>query len=312
MRRMFSAGLLAAALVAGTAATVEAQTFPERPVTIVVGYAAGGSVDAVTRVLAHEMSDILGQSVIVENRPGAGGSVAATQIMSEKPDGYTLMSTTSTTLTFDPHAGDLAFDVSDFDPIGVISVFQEAYVTRTGSEWQTMQDVIERAKTTPMTYGSSTQIDRVITAIIAAETGAQLIPVPTGGGADVMTAVLGGHVDFGYSAGIHAGHVAAGDMIVLASLGEDRLVASPDAPTLKELGIDAASINYNVLLAPAGLPDDVRDILVRAFEEAWARDAVQSVIDARKLGKVELTGSALGEALRSHSESYRRMIEAAK
>src|SRR5690606_9649787 len=148
-----SAGLLAAALVAGTAATVEAQTFPERPVTIVVGYAAGGSADAVTRVLAHEMSDILGQSVIVENRPGAGGSVAATQIMSEKPDGYTLMSTTSTTLTFDPHAGDLAFDVSDFDPIGVISVFQEAYVTRTGSEWQTMQDVIERAKTTPMTYG---------------------------------------------------------------------------------------------------------------------------------------------------------------
>lgn len=312
MRKIFCAAFVSAAVVAGAAAAAMAQSYPERPITIVVAYAAGGSVDAVTRVLAREMGETLGQSVVVENQPGAGGAVAATQLMREEADGYTLMSTTSTTLTFDPHAGDLEFAVADFDPIGVISVFQEAFVTRTDSEWQTMEEVLERAKSTPMTYGSSTQIDRVIASIINSETGAQLTPVPTGGGADVMTAVLGGHVDLGYSAGIHASHVEAGDMIVLASLGEDRLVASPDAPTLQELGIDAASINYNVLVAPAGLPEDVHQTLVDAFEEAWATDAVQDVLEARKLGKLELTGSELGERLEAHSERYQQMLEAAE
>lgn len=294
------------------AGTSEAQSFPEKPISLVVAFAAGGSVDTMTRALAGPVGTILGQPVVVENRTGAGGAVATTALKTARPDGYALVSVTSTTLTFDPQVSKLQFGLEDFTTIAAIGEFQEAYVAVPARGWKSFQDLIEAAKKGPLTYGSSTQMDRVVTSFVAKQAGVQLTPVPSRGGADVMTAVLGGHVNFGYSAGIHYSHVAAGNMVVLASLGDKRLRAFPQAPTLRELGYDVASINYSIILAPKGLPQPVHARLADAFARAAKDQAFTSLVgDRLNLGPLYLGPAELEQALRAHAATYKHMLAAA-
>lgn len=302
---------VAVGLLAGAGAA-EAQSFPEKPISLVVAYAAGGSVDTMTRALARPVGIILGQPVVVENRTGAGGAVAMTALMTARPDGYTLVSVTSTTLTFDPQVSKLQFGLDDFTPIAAIAEFQEAYVALPAKGWKSFQDLIGAAKKGPLTYGSSTQIDRVVTSLVGKQAGVQLTPVPSRGGADVMAAVLGGHVNFGYAAGIHYSHVAAGNMVVLASLGDKRLRAFPQAPTLRELGYDVASINYCIILAPKGVPQPVQARLADAFGRAAKDQAYTSLVDERlNLGPLYLGPAELAQAFHSHAAAYKRMLATA-
>jgi len=284
MRTVWSC-FLSAALLCGPAAVPARATWPDKSITITVGFAAGGTTDVAARVVGEVLNRQLGQQVIIENKPGAGGAVAATQLMKVAPDGYSLVAITSTTMTFDPHATQLAFGVDDFTYIAAIGEFPEAYIALPDKGWKTLADALAAGKAGGLNYASTTSIDRVVSALIAKKSGTQLAAVPTRGGAEAVTQVMGGHVDLAYSSGAYFPQAMAGQIKVLAVLSDKRLGA---------------------------LPDDVRDKLWSAFAAAAKDEKVVDLMSKRNLGDIVLVGDALNETMRAHSTRFKQMIDRSK
>jgi tripartite-type tricarboxylate transporter receptor subunit TctC len=304
-------GLLITSICALVAPSAEA-AWPEKPVTITVGFGAGGTTDVAARAVGEVLARHLGQPVVIENKAGAGGAVAATALTKAAPDGYNLVANTSTTMTFDPHATSLTFTVDDFTWLAAIGEFPEAYIALPSKGWATLADAIAAGKGKGLNYASTTSIDRVVSALIAKRTGAPLSAVPTRGGAEAVTQVMGGHVDLAYSSGAYIPQAKAGQVKVLAVLSDKRLPSLPDAPTLLELGYDLASVNLIVFMAPKGLPQDIRTRLAEAFT-ATAKDAkITELMEKRSLGSTVLVGDALAQTMRDHSARFKAMIERSK
>ena len=304
--------VLSAVLAWASAAAQASAAWPEKSITITVGFAAGGTTDVAARVVGEVLSRQLGQQVIIENKPGAGGAVAATALMKAAPDGYSLVANTSTTMTFDPHATQLAFGVDDFTYIAAIGEFPEAYIALPDKGWKTLADALAAGKQDGLNYASTTSIDRVVSQLIAKKSGTQLAAVPTRGGAEAVTQVMGGHVDLAYSSGAYIPQAMAGQVKVLAVLSDKRLGALPDAPTLLELGYDIASVNLILFMAPKSLPADVRDKLLSAFTAAAKDEKVVELMSKRNLGDVVLIGDKLAETMRAHSARFKQMIDRSK
>jgi tripartite-type tricarboxylate transporter receptor subunit TctC len=304
--------LLGVALLALTTSANAA--WPEKPITITVGFAAGGTTDVVARAVADIVSKKLGQPVIVENKPGAGGAVAVTTLKSMPADGYNLVSTTSTTITLDPQIAQLAFSPSDFTYIAATGEFPEAFIAKPESGWKTLTDAFNAIKAAggKSTYSSSTSLDRMMTSVLSKQVGISLVPVPTRSGAEVVTQVLGGHTQLGYSSGAYYPQAKEGKLNVLAVLGEKRLKAMPNTPTLKELGYGLSSVNVVLFVAPKNLPADVAKTLTDAFAAANADPAIAALIENRSLNAFSETGTTLEKSIMGQSEAFKKLIEAAK
>lgn len=304
--------LLGVALLALT--TPANAAWPEKPITITVGFAAGGTTDVVARAVADIVSKKLGQPVIVENKPGAGGAVAVTTLKSMPADGYNLVSTTSTTITLDPQIAQLAFSPSDFTYIAATGEFPEAFIAKPESGWKTLTDAFNAIKASggKSTYSSSTSLDRMMTSVLSKKVGISLVPVPTRSGAEVVTQVLGGHTQLGYSSGAYYPQAKEGKLNVLAVLGEKRLKAMPDTPTLKELGYGLSSVNVVLFVAPKNLPADVAKTLTDAFAAANADPAIAALIENRSLNAFSETGTTLEKSIMGQSEAFKKLIDAAK
>ena len=296
----------AALSVSGT----PAYAYPDKPVTIVVGFGAGGGVDAISRAASKALVPALGQPVIIENKPGAGGALAVTGLKSTAADGYTLVATTSTTLTFDPHTKNLGFGFEDFDYIAAYGEFPEAFVSLPSRGWKTMKDVVAEARAKGgLTYASTTSIDRVVMAAIAKKEKIVIRPVPTKGGAEAVAQALGGHVDFAYSSGTYHSHAVAGKLHVLSVLGDKRSSDFKDAPTLKELGYDIESVSMILFLAPKGIPAAVKAKLVEAFAVAGKDKDLLSLMAKRNMGDLVLVGDELGKALKSQNAQFKAAVQ---
>ncbi|MGD9042342.1 MAG: tripartite tricarboxylate transporter substrate binding protein [Desulfobacterales bacterium] len=243
--------------------------YPDRPVKILVGFRAGGSVDAMARLLSQKAGDSLGQPVVVVNKPGGGGAIAAKETLRAKPDGYTLCFSVALTYAAWPYMTKVKYMEDDFTYIAAVGKFQEAFVSLPNKAWTDWKGLVTHAKKQgPLNVAVMTPYDKQVLRYIAKKEGIKFNMVPTKGGAAIMTQVLGNHVDFGFSGGIHYQYVKAGKMIVLAGHGQERLVATPDIPTLKELGYNIALENYNVVAGPKGIPADVTQKLGKAFSQA--------------------------------------------
>ncbi len=304
--------LLGLALAHGIAPARVDAAWPEKPITVTVGFGAGGTTDVAARAVGEVVSKHLGQPVVIENKPGAGGALASTALMRAAPDGYSLVANTSTTMTFDPHAAQLAYTVDDFSYLAAIGEFPEAYIALPDKNWKTLADALAAGKDTGLNYASTTSIDRVVSALIAKKTGTQLSAVPTRGGAEAVTQVMGGHVDLAYSSGAYVPQAKAGQVKVLAVLGDKRIAAFPDAPTLLELGHDLASVNLIVFMAPKGIPTDIRAKLTAAFAAAAKDEKIVDLMDKRTLGDTILIGDDLTGAMRAHSARFKQMIDRSK
>ena len=314
-RRKWATGLAIAglALAIGLGNNPARAAFPEKPVTITVGFNAGGTTDIVARAVAEAVSKHLGQPVVIENRGGAGGAVATTMVSKTAPDGYNLIATTSTTITLDPQIGKLAFTPDDFTYIAAIGAFPEAYIAVPGKGWKTLKEAMDAAKTAgSMNVASSTSLDRMITAYLARRTGVKLNAVPTKSGAEVVTQVMGGHVDLGYSSGAYYPQAKAGQLTVLGALGEKRIAGLPDVPTLKELGYDVSSVNLILFAAPKSLPPAVTERLIAAFTAAGKDPAVLSLLEKRSVDPVIEFGDTLAKTVKAHVAGYGKLIEATK
>ena len=273
--------LIACALLASHAAV--ADSYPNRPITLVIPFAPGGSSSTAARSIADKMSETLGQQIIIDNRPGAGGTVATRAAAKASPDGYTILLVTNATLGTAPSLfDDLGYDPrKDFAPIGLIAATPNVIVVHPSFPARSLQELITagRQATTPIPYGSpgTGTLNHLTMELLAHRTGMKLIHVPYKGASPALNDLLGGHIGLLISAvpNAHA-HIAAGTMRALAVTGAGRSPLIPQVPTLAEAGLAGYEIPLRWgLAAPAGTPHPVVETLNRALNGALSSAEVR-------------------------------------
>lgn len=291
--------------------SVLASDFPTKPLSMVIGWGAGGSTDIQGRVLANIMSEHLGQPVNVVNRPGAGGAVALQQLANSRDQGHTFVFGTSMSVTFGPLATPMNYDVDSFTYVAGVTLGQSAIVMGANRPYSNWQEFIEHAKANPGTsYASQLPFDRVLINYIAKQEGLDLRIVPTSGGAGMAPLILSGDVDFAYSGGTHSGYAQTGEMPVLASLADDRLVAFPDAPTLRELGYDIDPGEIRVVMVPKNTPSNQVERLAEVLKIATQDQRFIEITEGRILMPVVFVeGDEVHKSLKEKVEVYKDIIE---
>jgi tripartite-type tricarboxylate transporter receptor subunit TctC len=262
---LFAAGIWVFSALAG------AQSFPAKPVTLLVTFPAGGPTDIAGRALAEATSKYLGQPVVVENRPGATGTLGAAALVNARPDGYTVSMIPITVLRL-PHMENVPFDpMKDIRYVMGVSGYVFAVIVRADAPWKSMTDLVAAAKSRPgqISYGSHGIGGTVhlATEELSAAQGVKLNHIPYKGSADMLTAMLGGHLDVAVDSTGAVPHVAAGKARVLAVFTERRAPVWPDAPTLTELGYGIVSTSPYGLGVPAATPPALVKILHDAFKK---------------------------------------------
>lgn len=265
----------AAMLLACVGATALAQPYPNKPVKIVVGFVPGGSPDFVARALATRLSESLGQSVVVDNKPGAGGSLSTAFAAKAPADGYTLLLADTATLMLAPHLfkGTPADPVADFAPVGLITTEPGILVSNAKTGIKTLQDLIRQAKANPgkLSYGSGGigSIHHISMEVLKAGAGLDIAHVPYKGSGQSILAVLSGEVPITITSFAAAGpHILSGALNLLAVNAGQRLASHPDVPSLSEVVKDYDYPASFGVLAPAGTPADVVTKVSRAMKQA--------------------------------------------
>ncbi len=295
-RRTLIKGLAAGAL-SPTAMSARAQAWPSKPIRMVDAYATGSASDTILRTIAPVIRAALGQSVVVENRPGASGNIAARACASAPPDGYLFLMATNTMLTANPHL----FTSSRVDPFKDLTFVQPVaaigmvMVVRSDTPWRSIGDVIAGAKKQPgkLSYGTPGVGSPMhfIGETLKQRTGADLLHLPYKGGMPMVTDVLAGQVTVGVVAySVVAGLIQQGRLRAIATAGSRRLAALPDVPAIGETIPEANLGAWAAIVAPAGLPADIRDRMGREIDAALRR--TDTVDRLRPLGLDQIPGDA--------------------
>ena len=282
-RRQVLAAASAAALASASPLTQAQQAFPSRPIRYICPWPAGGSTDAVMRALAESASRALGQQVVVENKPGAGGTLGANELVSARPDGYTLAQLPQSVFRL-PHMQKVAFNtLTDFTWIACLTGYTFGMVVLAESPIRSIADLVAWAKARPgeFTYGSTGTGTSPHLAIeeFAQRAGIQLNHVPFKGNAENMQAVLGGHVMAASDATGWAPHVESGRLRLLATYGSQRTRRWPQVPTLDELGYKTVSDSPFGVCGPKGMDAAVVQTIHDAFRKTLDDPAVRASFD---------------------------------
>src|ERR1044071_2600402 len=269
------------------AATAHCETYPSRPITLLVPAAAGGGNDTVARTVAEKMSRILGQQIVIENRPGAGGSIAARQVARSEPDGYTIGIGNPATLAIAPAMlPNVGYDpVKDFEPVGMIAASPHIILINNFIPAKTLAEFIALAKAEPGKYtfasggaGSPAHLGPELLASIA---GIKLTHVPYKGTGPAIADLLGGHVSMTYSSLPPAlGLVREGKVRPSAIASAKRSALLPDVPTAAETLPGYESTQRYGIIAPANTPREIVMRLNAALNEALTSEDVKSRIAA--------------------------------
>jgi tripartite-type tricarboxylate transporter receptor subunit TctC len=273
------------ALSASTCALAQEADYPSRPIRMVVGFPPGGISDVIARTVAAKAGGILKQNIVVENRPGAGTTIAADLVARSAPDGYTLLLQDMTTQAINASLyPKLPFDsVKSFTPIALVSSSPLMLVVNADSPAKSVKELIDMlaAKPGAYAYGSSGNgtIIHLASEMMDRSAKVQAVHVPYKGSAPIIQALLSGDVAYAFSSMPPAiSQVKAGKLRALAVSTPKRIAAAPDVPTIAEAGVPAAEVVlYNGVLAPAGLPGAILTKLNKAFNEAANSDEVKTV-----------------------------------
>lgn len=251
------------------ASNLTAADFPNRPLTMIVGFNPGGSTDIQAKALAPVLAEILGQPVDIIYLPGAGGGLAAAMLASSTEQGYVFMFGTSLPYTFTPLTAPASYDINSFRYVAALALEQSAIVTGGNQPFKTWQELLAFGQENPnLRVASQTPQDRFILNMISRREGLNLRVVPTTGGAGMTPLVLSGDVHFAFSGGTHTQFTDSGEMVVLLSLIDDRLISYPDVPTIREYGYQASVQNPRVVAVPADTPDYQVSVLAEALKQA--------------------------------------------
>ncbi|MBI2768224.1 MAG: ABC transporter substrate-binding protein [Burkholderiales bacterium] len=309
-RRQFTS--LAAAALAAPAVLAQ-----ERTTRILVGFPPGGSADVIARLLAEKMRASLGQNVIVDNKPGAGGRVALGEVKRAAPDGQTLVLSPSGALVIQPWLfSNLGYDPArDFTAVSLVSTFDFAVTAGPGAPAGDLKAVMAWMKANPLkanyaTSGAGT-VPHFAGQLLGQATGVQMTHVAYRGGAPAAQDLIGGQVPLMVdTASETIEHHKAGKVRILAVTGEQRTRALPDVPTLKEIGINMTADAFFGLYGPAGMPADVVARIDRAVADAMRSTDVQDKIYSFGLVPAHATGPELAAMQAAHLKRWEAPIKA--
>jgi tripartite-type tricarboxylate transporter receptor subunit TctC len=273
---------LAGAAMASAAFGAQAQSFPSRPIKLIVAFPAGGPTDITMRVLAENAAKILGQSVIVENKPGAGGTLPAQALQTATPDGYTLAQIPLGVFRL-PYTTKINWDpVKDIRYVLNVTGYAFGLVVPADSPLKSWTHFVGWAKANPgkLSYGSTGTLTspHLTMELIAQKLGLELLHIPYKGSADLMQAIAGGHIMSAADSTGFAPLVEAGKLRVINTWGEQRLPKFPDAPTLKELGLGLVQNSPFGLGAPRDTPPALVQRLHDAFKQAMEQENYKAAL----------------------------------
>jgi len=289
-----------AIVLAGLCAAAGAQTYPVRPVRMLVGYAAGGGADALARILAAKISDNLGQQVVVENRPGAAGTIAADALAKAAPDGYTLYFADTAILIAPSMYAKLSYDpVKSFAPVAGVCTLPLAFVVNPAFPARNTQELIAVLRAAPGKYSYASPgigtVQHFAAEMFKKMAGVDMVHIPYKGASPILTDLIGGQVPIAViSASPAIAQSRAGKLRAIALTGRDRLQSVPDWPTLAETlpGFDAAPRLF--LLAPAGTPQPVVQRLDEAVRSALAAKDLQDGFERQGASTMPMHAVELG------------------
>lgn len=302
-RTALACGLLIAAT--GSAFADDAASYPNRAITMIVGYPAGGSTDLVGRFVADGLASRLGQPVVVENRPGAGTVVAGALVAKAPPDGYTLLLGASTTLTLNPVIRNpLPYDpLRSFTPLGLVADMGLVLVAHNETPARTLPELVALAKADPdkLSYGSFGTGSSVHFGgeMLKTATGMRMVHVPFNGSSPSLTALMGGQVQVAVDTVVATTPlIKAGKIRPIAALGPQRLPLLPQVPTVAESGYPGFAMDtWFAFLAPAGLPAPIQKKLEKALADTMAEPAMKKKLVDIGLSPAWGPGSALQERI---------------
>jgi tripartite-type tricarboxylate transporter receptor subunit TctC len=294
-----------------------AQTYPERPITLVIPFAPGGSTSIVGRVIADKLAQLLGQGVVVDNRPGAGGTVGTKYVAKSEPDGYIILLGYTGTLAIGPSLyKDAGYDPrKDFAPIGMIGNAPSAVVVHPSFPVKSIAELIAYAKANPgkVNFGSAGvgSVNHITGEYFARSAGITLVHIPYKGTGPALTDLLGGHIPMALAPipAVHA-NVSAGLLRALATTGKTRNNLMPDVPTIAETGLPGfeASLYYG-LVAPAGTPRPIIDRLNQELGAALASDEVKKQLSADGTEITPSTPEAYGDFIDKDEKKWSELVK---
>ncbi|MEJ5126889.1 tripartite tricarboxylate transporter substrate binding protein [Comamonas sp. MYb21] len=278
-----------------------AQGYPDRAIKLVVPFAPGGATDILGRLLASQLSEKLGQSVFVENRPGAGTAVAGGQVAKSAADGYTLFLGASSTLAMNPVVRKaLPYDpMRSFSMLGLVADMGLVLVANQAVKATSLQDLVAQSKAAPdrFSYGSFGPASSVHFAgeMLKTATGMRMLHVPFNGSTPSLTALMGGQVQLAVDTVVATTPlIKAGKIKPIAARGAQRLALLPEVPTVAESGFPGFDMStWFAFLAPAGLPEPVRAKLEAALADVMAQPATQQKLESIGLTPAWGNGRAL-------------------
>ncbi|WP_207458163.1 tripartite tricarboxylate transporter substrate binding protein [Azospirillum sp. SYSU D00513] len=309
---------LLGAVCLGLALASPAQAaFPEKPITMIVPFPAGGASDNTARIIGQKMAETLGQPVVVENRPGATGAIGATLVAQAKPDGYTLLVASIGTYSIIPYLQPgLKYDpTKDFDPLTVAVRTPNVLVTNPNFPANSVAEFLDYLKKNPdkVTFASSGagSSDHLTAALFWQKTGTTGLHVPYKGGAPAISDLIGGHADASFqNQGSVATQIKAGKLKLLGVTADKRTETFPDTPTMAEAGIkDMAVYSWQAVAAPKGLPADVKSKLSDALSKALNDAEVQARFKDMGFEVVNNTSAEFADFLAKENARWKQVVQ---
>lgn len=291
--------------------------YPTRPIEVLIGFAPGGATDTVARVINPEVQKQLGGSIIVVNKPGASGSVAAKQVSKSRPDGYTLLCVPIQHAIFPAISENPPYSIHDFEPIGRLVTSPNILLTNSNSPWKTFGEAIEYARKNPgklkVGVAGIGSIGSMIYEIIKRKANVELTILPFNSEIDAMTSVLGGHADLcSNSLGITIAHIKANRLKALAITGQKRNPLLTEVHTLVEIGYSEASFPTFVgMLAPLKVPKDRMGKISKAYEKAITDPEVISSLNKTYYFPDYLPPQEFQKFLVSQYEQFKKIADEA-
>ncbi len=315
-RRSFLSTSLAATAFAAPAF---AQTYPNKPVRLLVPFPAGGATDVLARALSIKLGEKLGQNVVVENRPGAGGTIGSAAVAQAAPDGYTILLATSSTHSIGPVINPkIPYDAqADFTALGQVASSPNIVLVPLSSPAKTMRELIEFAKKNPgkLNYASSGNgtIVHLTSELFKAQSGTFIVHIPYRGTALAIPDLISGKVDLMFDSLVSGlPHVKDGKLRALAVTSEKRSTLAPDLPTVADVLPGFESVTWFGLYGPKSLPADVVQKLNSALNAALADNDVKERFARLGAEAIGSTPAAFGSLAQNERAKWKRIIEQRK
>ena len=312
MRKLMKT-ILAAAALSLSLGTASAQEYPNREVTLIVNFGAGGVTDVATRIFVRALEKQLGRPVIVANKPGAQATLGPAYLTRQKPDGYTVGVVTYSTLAITPNLVEVPYTIDDFDFLGVFGRYRYGLVVGASSPYKTMKELVDAAKKAdkPLFFAAPSAPNNLVFFELARQTGAKFEQILYKSGTDSVTAAAAGQVVAAVQTPSEINpQLDAGNVRMLATVSPERWSDRPDIPTMKELGFDVEIESWMSLALPVGTPPAVRKRLQEAFIAATKDPEVIEGLKRMGIDPVYISGSEYAKKAKQGYKDMRVQLEA--